>query len=70
VLLFSRSTRMLDILERFLKQETYTPARLDGHTPVRERHGIVQRFKNNPYSFVFLISTKAGVRYYLKHNFK
>lgn len=60
-LLFSRSTRMLDILQLFLISKAITYLRLDGQTKVEERLHLVNRF-NDPETniSVFLISTRAG----------
>ncbi|TMW67461.1 hypothetical protein Poli38472_011081 [Pythium oligandrum] len=60
-LLFSRSTRMLDILQLFLISKAVSYLRLDGNTKVEERLQLVNRF-NDPESniSVFLISTRAG----------
>lgn len=60
-LLFSRSTRMLDILQLFLIGKAITYLRLDGNTKVDDRLRLVNEF-NSPESTasVFLISTRAG----------
>ncbi|EQC27338.1 hypothetical protein SDRG_14862 [Saprolegnia diclina VS20] len=60
VLLFSRSVRMLDILQAFLISKACAYVRLDGSTKVDERLQLVQRFNRDPTLSVFLISTKAG----------
>jgi len=54
---------MLDLLESFLRKEGYGYCRLDGSTPRKERQDTIERFKKNAKLTVFLISTKAGVRY-------
>lgn len=60
-LIFSRSTRMLNILQLYLIGEAISYVRLDGQTKVDERLQLVNKF-NDPESTVgvFLISTKAG----------
>ncbi|EGZ09411.1 hypothetical protein PHYSODRAFT_318176 [Phytophthora sojae] len=60
-LIFSRSTRMLDIIQLFLITKATRYSRLDGNTKVEERLQMVNDF-NNPGSntTVFLISTRAG----------
>lgn len=60
-LLFSRSTRMLDILQLFLVSKAIAYSRLDGHTKVDDRLRLVNAFNSDasPAS-VFLISTRAG----------
>jgi SNF2 family DNA or RNA helicase len=59
VLLFSYSTKNMDILERFLRKERYSFNRLDGSTPITQRQKIVDNFNNSPNKFIFLISTKV-----------
>lgn len=60
-LLFSRSTRMLDILQHFLISKAIAYSRLDGNTKVEERLELVNAFNRSDSNVsVFLISTKAG----------
>lgn len=60
-LLFSRSTRMLDILQMFLISKAITYLRLDGNTRVDDRLRLVNEFNSaESNASVFLISTKAG----------
>ena len=58
VLIFSYSTRLLSILEKFLLARQYTFSRLDGATSTAERRKLVDDF-NNPrrQTMIFLIST-------------
>jgi len=62
VLLFSRSTRLLDILEACLFQQGWSPQvlRLDGGTPAGHRQKLVDEFNSSSTRGVFLISTRAG----------
>lgn len=62
VLLFASSTKVLDILERFIARLGYTHVRLDGTVPVAARQKRIDFFNAAPIdeAFVFLISTKAG----------
>ncbi|OQS00158.1 DNA repair and recombination protein RAD26 [Thraustotheca clavata] len=60
VLLFSRSVRMLDILQAFLISKACAYVRLDGNTRVDERLKLVHLFNKDQSLSVFLISTKAG----------
>ena len=61
VLLFSYSTRLLNILENFLIARQWTFARLDGSTKHCDRQRLVNNFnRHGSATFVFLISTKAG----------
>eukprot|EP00884_Botryococcus_braunii_P005787 jgi/Botrbrau1/15209/Bobra.0149s0068.1 len=60
VLVFSRSVRMLDLIERSLVWAGYKYTRLDGKTPQQERQRRVDDFNYSPALFVFLISTPTG----------
>ena len=60
MLLFSVSTRLLDILEKFLSRKGYVFCRLDGSTPTKERQKLVDDFNKSRSLFVFLLSTRAG----------
>lgn len=59
VLLFSNSTRMMDILAKFLKKNKYTHSRIDGSTPMKVRTQLVDVFSKSRSQFVFLMSTKV-----------
>ncbi|KAK6120681.1 hypothetical protein DH2020_045579 [Rehmannia glutinosa] len=54
------SSRMLDILEKFIIRKGYSFARLDGSTPTSLRQSLVDDFNSSPSKQVFLISTRAG----------
>ncbi|XP_033738502.1 DNA excision repair protein ERCC-6-like 2 isoform X2 [Pecten maximus] len=60
VLLFSYSTKVLDILEQYMMTTGYEYRRLDGSTSVKKRMELVREFNKDPSIFIFLISTKAG----------
>jgi SNF2 family DNA or RNA helicase len=60
VLLFSQSTRTLNIIEKHVHSLHYNYSRLDGSTPVKRRFLISEDFNRNAAKFLFLISTKAG----------
>ena len=60
VLLFSTSTRLLTVLEKFLTQRGYVYARLDGSTAGKDRQKLVDDFNASESLFVFLLSTGAG----------
>lgn len=62
VLIFSRSTRLLDILEACLWQQGCSPQvmRLDGTTPTGSRQRLVDEFETCTTRGIFLISTRAG----------
>ncbi|KAL8162208.1 hypothetical protein V2J09_013697 [Rumex salicifolius] len=61
VLLFSQMTRLLDILEVYLKIHDYKYVRLDGSSKTEERGVLLKEFNapDSPY-FMFLLSTRAG----------
>ena len=60
VLLFSHSTRLLDILETYAQSKGHCYCRLDGSTKVDTRQKLVDDFNQDPSLFLFLISTRAG----------
>lgn len=62
ILVYSGSTHLLDILQACLWQQGMSPQvlRLDGHTPPRQRQGLVDEFNSSSTRGVFLISTRAG----------
>merc|ERR1712196_64873 len=62
-LIFSRSTRLLDIVEACLFNQGWSPRvlRLDGGTPVAQRQRLVDEFQApGSGKTIFLISTRAG----------
>lgn len=59
VLLFSESTRTLDLIESFACATGYSFLRMDGSTPQRKRVELAEQFKSNHNFFLFLLSTKA-----------
>ncbi|KAI4317782.1 hypothetical protein L6164_025624 [Bauhinia variegata] len=61
VLLFSQMTRLMDILEVYLRMHDYCFLRLDGSTKTEERGALLRKFNapDSPY-FMFLLSTRAG----------
>ena len=60
VLVFSVSTRLLDILERFMTRHGYVFSRLDGTTNQKHRQTVVDDFNASRSTFAFLLSTRAG----------
>ncbi|KAG7398129.1 Chromodomain-helicase-DNA-binding protein 1-like [Phytophthora boehmeriae] len=60
VLLFSQSTAFLDIIQDFLTLESFAYERIDGSVRGKERWQAIERFRKDPDTFVFLISTRAG----------
>lgn len=61
VLLFSQMTRLLDVLEIYLRMHDYKYLRLDGSSKTDERGTLLREFNapDSPY-FLFLLSTRAG----------
>ena len=61
ILLLTQMTRMMDILEDYLRYRQYRYRRIDGTTSSRERETLVTEF-NAPGSldFIFLLTTRAG----------
>ncbi|XP_062592723.1 LOW QUALITY PROTEIN: DNA excision repair protein ERCC-6-like 2 [Saccostrea cucullata] len=60
VLIFSYSTRVLDIIDQYLITTGYEYRRLDGSTSMSKRSVLVREFNKDPNIFLFLISAKAG----------
>ena len=60
VLIFSYSTKTLDLIENCVKARGYKFLRLDGSTSTRKRQTLVDKFQNDDSYKAFLISTKAG----------
>eukprot|EP00698_Gefionella_okellyi_P008784 TRINITY_DN2197_c0_g1_i2.p1 TRINITY_DN2197_c0_g1~~TRINITY_DN2197_c0_g1_i2.p1 ORF type:complete len:1221 (-),score=221.20 TRINITY_DN2197_c0_g1_i2:447-4109(-) len=60
VLLYCQMTKMMDILEEYLRFRRYRSLRLDGSSKVSDRHGMVTQFQKDLDIFVFLLSTRAG----------
>ncbi|XP_077418148.1 DNA excision repair protein ERCC-6-like 2 isoform X2 [Vanacampus margaritifer] len=60
VLLFSLSTKLLDVLERYCMAEGHDYSRLDGTTKAKERVQIVKEFNTSAHINLCLVSTMAG----------
>ncbi|KAG5461509.1 MAG: P-loop containing nucleoside triphosphate hydrolase protein [Olpidium bornovanus] len=60
VLLFSQTRQMLDILERLARTLGHQYRRMDGTTPVANRHALVDEFNARKDIFLFLLTTKVG----------
>lgn len=60
VLIFSQMTKMIDILEDYMRFRKIKFFRLDGQTSLADRRDMVREFQTNPEYFVFLLSTRAG----------
>ncbi|KAL5594658.1 hypothetical protein BROUX41_001574 [Berkeleyomyces rouxiae] len=59
-LVFSQSLPMLDIIERYLKDEGYAYVRMDGTTSQIERQPMVDRFNKSKELEVFLLTPQTG----------
>ncbi|XP_044052654.1 DNA excision repair protein ERCC-6-like 2 isoform X2 [Siniperca chuatsi] len=60
VLLFSLSTKLLDVLESYCMAEGLDYSRLDGTTKAKERVQIVKEFNSSSHINICLVSTMAG----------
>ncbi|KAK5871050.1 hypothetical protein PBY51_003952 [Eleginops maclovinus] len=60
ILIFSLSTKLLDVLESYCMAEGLDYIRLDGTTKAKERVKIVKDFNNSPHINLCLVSTMAG----------
>ncbi|XP_076130489.1 DNA excision repair protein ERCC-6-like [Alosa pseudoharengus] len=60
-LVFSRSVKMLNIIQRILKNRGFKIVRIDGTvTDLSEREKRIGRFQNDPSVSVFLLTTQVG----------
>ncbi|KAL9274153.1 putative ATP-dependent DNA helicase CHR12 [Drosera capensis] len=61
VLLFSQMTKLLDVLQFYLRAYEYDYLTLDGSSKTEDRRELLKKFNalNSPY-FIFLLSTRAG----------
>ncbi|KAG8215230.1 RAD26-like SNF2 family DNA-dependent ATPase [Butyriboletus roseoflavus] len=60
VLIFTKSVKLLEMLEFHLSNRGYGFLKLDGSTSQPERMPMIDRFHQDPDVFLFLISTLAG----------
>jgi SNF2 family DNA or RNA helicase len=60
VLIFSLSTRMLDLIQLVLRKHRFRCLRIDGTTKQCDRQPKVDRFNNDPSIFCFLLTTQVG----------
>merc|ERR1719487_842476 len=59
-LIFSESTRVLSLIEDYIKSQGWRYCRLDGTTATSKRQQLVDKFNNDKGILAFLISTRAG----------
>ncbi|KAH9856351.1 P-loop containing nucleoside triphosphate hydrolase protein [Lenzites betulinus] len=60
VLIFTKSVKLLEMLEFHLNTRNYGFVKLDGSTKQSDRMPLIDRFQAEPDIFIFLISTMAG----------
>eukprot|EP00792_Barthelona_sp_PAP020_P008612 TRINITY_DN3231_c3_g1_i1.p1 TRINITY_DN3231_c3_g1~~TRINITY_DN3231_c3_g1_i1.p1 ORF type:complete len:760 (+),score=223.13 TRINITY_DN3231_c3_g1_i1:35-2281(+) len=60
ILVFSQSTKVLDIIEIVFQQKEILYLRFDGSTPTMKRQQLIDQFNNSDNYKVFLLSTKAA----------
>jgi hypothetical protein len=53
-------TKMLDLLESFVEQQGHRVCRIDGSIPWQQRQANIKGFNEDPDTWVFLLSTRAG----------
>lgn len=51
---------MLDLIEDYMIMRNYSYCRIDGSRNLADRDENIARFNNDPKTFAFLISTRAG----------
>ena len=59
--MFFQMTKVMDIMEDYLRYKGWEFLRLDGSTKPEDRADLLQKFNapNSPYN-IFLLSTRAG----------
>jgi len=60
VLLFSQMVRMLDILADYATYRRFPCLRIDGRVRGADRQRVIDKYTNDPDSFLMLLSTRAG----------
>ncbi|KAF9815676.1 hypothetical protein IEO21_04393 [Rhodonia placenta] len=60
VLIFTKSVKLLEMLEFHLRSRNLGFVKLDGSTKAQDRMPLIDKFHDDPDVFVFLISTMAG----------
>ncbi|KAK8794788.1 hypothetical protein WA158_001769 [Blastocystis sp. Blastoise] len=59
-LIFTQMSKMLDILEKYLNNHSYTYLRMDGSTGIEERQRMMEQFNTDNRIFIFILSTRSG----------
>ncbi|THU93848.1 hypothetical protein K435DRAFT_861148 [Dendrothele bispora CBS 962.96] len=60
VLIFTKSVKLLEMLEFHVKSQAFNYVALTGSTPQNQRMPMIDKFQNDPDVYIFLISTLAG----------
>ncbi|KAF6750783.1 P-loop containing nucleoside triphosphate hydrolase protein [Ephemerocybe angulata] len=60
VLIFTKSVKLLEMLDFHLNYKSYPFVKLDGSTKQSDRMPLIDQFNSDPDLFIFLISTLAG----------
>ncbi|KAJ3572782.1 hypothetical protein NP233_g2852 [Leucocoprinus birnbaumii] len=60
VLIFTKSVKLLEMLDFHLKTQGYGFVKLEGSTKQSDRMPLIDKFHKDPKVFIFLISTLAG----------
>ncbi len=60
VVMFSQFTGMLDIIQKWVMQESFYLERIDGTITGKARQDAIERFQSHQGSGIFIISLKAG----------
>ncbi|XP_018011987.1 chromatin-remodeling ATPase INO80 [Hyalella azteca] len=60
VLIYSQMTKMINLLEDYMRHRQHKYMRLDGSSKISERRDMVADFQSKSDIFVFLLSTRAG----------
>lgn len=59
-LVYFQMTRMMDLMEKYLKFRKYSYLRLDGSTSLGDRRDLVSDWQTRDDLFIFILSTRAG----------
>ncbi|KAL1753777.1 P-loop containing nucleoside triphosphate hydrolase protein [Schizophyllum commune] len=60
VLIFTKSLKLMEVLEFHMKRDSYDFRKLDGSVPQKHRQKYIDEFNEQPEVYCFLISTLAG----------
>ena len=60
VLVYTQTVSMLNIIERYAKEQGFSFCRMDGSTPIVKRQALVDLFNGRADVFLFLLTTRVG----------